>query len=73
MITMNSDSSSALAGLFILGIVFFLWFLPILSIMLSSSVSKSEKLAWILAVLFVSWFAWIFYLLLAPISKKNRN
>ncbi len=40
---MNSDSSSALAGLFILGIVFFVWFLPILSIMLSSRMSKSEK------------------------------
>ena len=23
--------------------------------------------------LFISWFAWIFYLLLAPISKRNKN
>jgi hypothetical protein len=26
-----------------------------------------------LAVIFISWFAWIFYLLLAPIKKKNWN
>ena len=70
---MNSDASSAIVGLFILGIVFLIWFLPILSIMLSTRASKSEKLAWIIAVLFVSWFAWIFYLLIAPISKNNRD
>lgn len=70
---MNSDASSAIGGLFILGIVFLIWFLPIISIMLSNRASKSEKLAWIIAVLFVSWFAWIFYLLLAPISKRSKN
>ena len=70
---MNSDASSAIVGLFILGIVFLIWFLPIISIMLSNRASKSEKLAWIIAVLFISWFAWIFYLLLAPISKRNKN
>ena len=31
----------------------------------------AEKLAWILAIVFLSWFAWIFYFLLAPISKPG--
>ena len=60
-----SESSGALL---LIGII---WLLPFVSILLSSKTSGKEKLAWILAVLFVSWFAWIFYLLLAPISKKN--
>jgi len=37
----------------------------------SSKTSGSEKLAWILAVLFISWFAWTFYLLLAPLKRKE--
>jgi hypothetical membrane protein len=49
--------------------LFFL-LLPILVIVGSKRVSKSEKLGWILAVIFISWFAWIFFLLLAPESKK---
>lgn len=60
-----SESSGALL---LIGII---WLLPFVSILLSSKTSGKEKLAWILAVLFVSWFAWIFYLLLAPINKKN--
>ena len=60
-----SESSGALL---LIGII---WLLPFVSILLSSKTSGKEKLAWILAVLFVSWFAWIFYLLLAPISKRN--
>lgn len=63
-----SESSGALLFFGIIGII---WLLPFVSILLSSKTSGKEKLAWILAVLFVSWFAWIFYLLLAPISKKN--
>jgi hypothetical protein len=57
--------------LLFLGIVIFVWLLPILSILSSSKTSGSEKLAWILAVLFISWFAWIFYLLLAPLKRKE--
>lgn len=63
-----SESSGALLLIGIIGII---WLLPFVSILLSSKTSGKEKLAWILAVLFVSWFAWIFYLLLAPINKKN--
>ncbi|MGB0270838.1 MAG: PLDc N-terminal domain-containing protein [Schleiferiaceae bacterium] len=51
--------------------IIFIWLLPILSILSSTKTSGSEKLAWILAVLFVSWFAWIFYLLLAPLKRKD--
>jgi len=57
--------------LLFLGIIIFVWLLPILSILSSSKTSGSEKLAWILAVLFISWFAWIFYLLLAPLKSKE--
>jgi hypothetical protein len=57
--------------LLFLGIIIFVWLLPILSILSSSKTSGNEKLAWILAVLFISWFAWIFYLLLAPLRKKE--
>ena len=57
--------------LLFLGIIIFVWLLPILSILSSSKTSGSEKLAWILAVLFISWFAWIFYLLLAPLKRKD--
>ncbi len=49
----------------------FVWLIPLISILFSGKTTGSEKLAWILAVLFISWFAWIFYLLLAPIKKKN--
>ena len=60
-----------LTALLFLGIIIFVWFLPILSILSSNKTSGNEKLAWILAVLFISWFAWIFYLLLAPLRKKE--
>ncbi len=56
--------------LFILAIVF-IWLLPFIIILGSKKTSGSEKLAWILAVIFISWFAWIFYILLAPIKKKD--
>jgi hypothetical protein len=62
------DSSEALLILIVIG---FLWLVPLISILFSSKTTGSEKLAWIIAVLFISWFAWIFYLLLAPIKKKN--
>ena len=63
--------SESLGVLLLIGITGIIWLLPFVSILLSSKTSGKEKLAWILAVLFVSWFAWIFYLLLAPINKKN--
>jgi hypothetical protein len=59
------------SDLFFLMIIGLFWILPLLAILFSSKTRGSEKLAWILAVLFISWFAWIFYLLLAPIKKKN--
>lgn len=57
--------------LLILIVIGFVWLIPLISILFSGKTSGNEKLAWILAVLFISWFAWIFYLLLAPIKKKN--
>src|SRR5690606_5183558 len=50
---------------------FVVWLLPILIIAFSDRTTGPEKLAWILAIVFLSWFAWIFYFLLAPISKPG--
>ncbi|MEN8121376.1 MAG: hypothetical protein ABFS35_13570 [Bacteroidota bacterium] len=63
--------SSALGSLIFLAVIGFIWLLPFLIIISSSKTTGGEKIAWILAVIFISWFAWIFYLLLAPIKKKN--
>jgi len=63
-----------IAGLGILTILILIgliWLLPILIIISSGKTTGGEKLAWILAVIFISWFAWVFYMLLAPIKKKN--
>ncbi len=57
--------------LIVLGVIAFVWLLPILLIVSSGKTTGGEKLAWVLLILFVSWFAWIFYLLLAPIKKKE--
>lgn len=65
---MEDSAGGILLILFIIG---FVWLIPLISILFSGKTSGGEKLAWILAVLFISWFAWIFYLLLAPIKKKN--
>jgi len=61
------------AGVFLLFLIIvgFIWLIPLLLILSSRKTTGGEKLAWILAVLFISWFAWIFYLLLAPLKKKN--
>jgi hypothetical protein len=59
--------------LIFLAVIVFIWLLPFFIIISSSKTTGSEKLAWILAVIFISWFAWIFYILLAPIKKKNLN
>jgi len=55
----------------ILGIIAFIWLLPLLIIISSRKTTGGEKIAWLLAVIFISWFAWIFYALLAPIKKKD--
>lgn len=62
---------SDLSILIFLAAIAFIWLLPLLIIISSSKTTGGEKLAWLLAVIFISWFAWIFYLLLAPIKKKN--
>ncbi len=61
----------ALSSLIVLGLILSIWVVPILIILSSNKTTGGEKLAWIIAVLFISWFAFIFYLLLAPIKKKN--
>lgn len=57
---------------FMLGCAF-LWFLPFILILFSDRASGGEKLAWILLMIFFSWFAWIFYFLLAPISRRHAT
>jgi hypothetical protein len=52
---------------------FFIWLLPILIIACSDKTTGAEKVAWILAIIFLSWFAWIFYFLLAPISRRSDD
>ena len=51
----------------------FAWLLPIFFIATSDKTYGKEKLAWILAVIFITWFAWIFYWLLAPISRRESH
>ena len=63
---------SGLGMLAVIAATGFLWVLPILIIITSSTTTGGEKVAWVLAVLFISWFAWIFYMLLAPIKTKNE-
>jgi hypothetical protein len=65
---MDDHLYSLLISLALIGCI---WVFPILNIARSPKATNSEKLAWILAVIFISWFAWIFYLLLAPIKKKE--
>ncbi|MFT5296783.1 MAG: hypothetical protein ACI9YH_002803 [Colwellia sp.] len=61
-------------GIFTILIIFFLiWVLPVALILSSSKTRGGEKLAWLLLVVFVSWFAWLFYLLLAPISNTKEQ
>ncbi len=48
-----------------------IWLLPIILIGGSDRTSGKEKVAWILAVIFISWFAWVFYLLLAPLKRRD--
>ena len=48
-----------------------IWLLPIILIGSSDRTRGKEKVAWILAVIFISWFAWVFYLLLAPLKRRD--
>ena len=52
-------------------LIAFIYLVPFFSILFSSRTRGSEKLAWIIAVTFISWFAWIIYLLIAPVKKRN--
>jgi len=61
---------SDLSALIYLGLIGFIWVLPIWLVLGSRRTTGREKFAWVLAIVFISWFAWIFYLLLAPIKKK---
>lgn len=63
--------SSTLTSLIILSVIALIWLLPLLLIISSRKTTGGEKIAWLLAMFFISWFAWIFYVLLAPIKKKN--
>ena len=56
----------------LLGLILFVWLLPIFIIMFSNKTTFGEKLAWMVAILFVSWFAWFFYMMSAPIKKKEN-
>ncbi|MBO1256276.1 PLDc N-terminal domain-containing protein [Alteromonas sp. 5E99-2] len=49
-----------------------IWLIPVVMILVSKRSEGGEKAAWILAVIFISWFAWIFYLLLAPLTSRRR-
>jgi membrane protein YdbS with pleckstrin-like domain len=60
-------------GLFFCIIGAFVWLIPLVAILLSSRTSGGEKVAWLLAVVFISWFAWIFYLLLAPLTGNRMR
>ncbi len=65
------DFFGAIFGLLAFLICAAVWLLPIILIGVSDRTSGREKFAWILAVIFITWFAWIFYMLLAPISKRE--
>lgn len=56
--------------LFILAIAL-IWFFPVFMVITSGKTSSREKIAWVLAIIFISWFAWVIYLLLAPLKKKD--
>ena len=65
------DFFEGLFSLIVIAVCFVIWFLPILFIAISDRTEGKEKLAWILAVIFITWFAWIFYLLLAPLKRRE--
>jgi len=50
-----------------------IWLIPFFKILKSDRTNGIEKLVWIIAMLSVSWFAWILYVFLAPIDKRNLD
>jgi len=54
---------SGFSMLIFLGVIVFIWLLPLLIIISSSKTTGREKLAWVLAVIFISWLHgyFIFY------------
>ena len=63
-----------IGSLFALVVMIFcalIWLLPILLIAGSDRTEGKEKFAWILAVIFITWFAWVFYMLLAPLKRRQ--
>ncbi len=52
-------------------ILLIIYLLPFIFILSSNKTKGKEKISWVLEVIFISWFAWIFYMLLAPINKKD--
>ncbi len=67
----SKKSNAVLYFLILLGLIAFVWLLPVLAIIFSGKTTFGEKIVWISAVLFISWFAWIFYIFLAPVKKKD--
>lgn len=57
--------------LILFSVLALVWVLPFILILLSNKTSGREKLAWLIAMLFISWFAWIIYLLIAPVIKRE--
>jgi hypothetical protein len=60
-------------GLLIVIILFLTWLIPIILVAKSNRTEGGEKVAWVLLIIFVSWLAWIFYLLLAPLTPKDTR
>ncbi len=69
----SDESFGSKAGILALLLIGFVWILPLLIIVSSSKTTSGEKIAWLLAVLFISWLAWIFYALLAPIKQSEED
>ena len=60
-----------MAPVIIFLVMFTFWIIPVLFVAYSKKVSGKEKLAWILAITFISWFAWLFFVLLAPVTTAK--
>ena len=65
------DLIGSLFALIVMIFCALIWLLPILLIAGSDRTEGKEKFAWILAVIFITWFAWVFYMLLAPLKRRQ--
>ena len=65
------DLIGSLFALIVMIFCALIWLLPILLIAGSDKTEGKEKFAWILAVIFITWFAWVFYMLLAPLKRRQ--